>query len=124
MKQILLVEDQPLVRKAVKGALEDAGYAVTEAADGDEGLAAARRSSYDLAIVDIWMPKVDGISFLKEVRKILADLPVIIISGGGSSAPLEVKAHLAQAHGAQEVLFKPFEDEELVAVVERTLTAA
>lgn len=70
------------------------------------------------------MPKVDGISFLKEVRTIHADLPVVIISGGGPTAPLEVKAHLAQAHGAQEVLFKPFEDDELLDVVERTLTSA
>ncbi|WP_404380471.1 response regulator [Caenispirillum salinarum] len=124
MKQILLVEDQPLVRKAVRGALEDAGFAVTEAADGEEGLTAARRAAYDLAIVDIWMPRVDGITFLKEVRTIHADLPVIIISGGGPSAPLEVKAHLAQAHGAQEVLFKPFEDEELLAAVGRAIPGA
>jgi DNA-binding NtrC family response regulator len=124
VKQILLVEDQPLVRKAVRGALEDAGFGVTEAADGEEGLTAARQSAYDLAIVDIWMPKVDGIAFLKEVRGIHPDMPVIIISGGGPSAPLEVKAHLAQAHGAQAVLFKPFEDDELLAVVERAFVNA
>lgn len=121
MKRILLVEDQPLVRKAVRGALEDAGFSVVEAGDGEEGLSAARRDSFDLAIVDIWMPRVDGIEFLKQVRAIHADLPVIVISGGGPDAPLEVKAHLAQAHGAHEVLFKPFEDDELMAAVDRAL---
>ncbi|WP_176525217.1 response regulator [Caenispirillum bisanense] len=121
MKRILLVEDQPLVRKAVRGALEDAGFGVVEAGDGEEGLSAARRDSFDLAIVDIWMPRVDGIEFLKQVRAIHADLPVIVISGGGPDAPLEVKAHLAQAHGAHEVLFKPFEDDELMAAVDRAL---
>ncbi len=121
MKRILLVEDQPLVRKAVRGALEDAGYQVVEAADGEEGLSVARRDIFDLAIVDIWMPRVDGIEFLKQVRSVHAELPVVIISGGGPDAPLEVKAHLAQAHGATEVLFKPFEDEELLAAIDRTL---
>lgn len=121
MKRILLVEDQPLVRKAVRGALEDAGFEVVEAADGEEGLSVARHSTFDLAIVDIWMPRVDGIEFLKQVRGVHAELPVVIISGGGPDAPLEVKAHLAQAHGATEVLFKPFEDEELLAAVNRAL---
>lgn len=119
---ILLVEDQPLVRKAVRGALEDAGHTVVEAADGADGLDAARAAPFALAIVDIWMPRVDGIEFLKEVRAIHPGLPVIVISGGGPSAPLEVKAHLAQAHGATEVLFKPFEDEELLAAVDRALS--
>lgn len=123
MRRILLVEDQPLVRKAVRGALEDAGFAVVEAGDGEEGLTAAKGDSFDLAIVDIWMPRVDGIEFLKQVRGIHADLPVVIISGGGPDAPLEVKAHLAQAHGAHEVLFKPFEDDELMAAVNRALGA-
>lgn len=125
MRRILLVEDQPLVRKAVRGALEDAGFSVTEAGDGEEGLTAARKAKepFHLAIVDIWMPRVDGIEFLKQVRGIHADLPVVIISGGGPDAPLEVKAHLAQAHGAHEVLFKPFEDDELMAAVERAMGA-
>lgn len=121
MKKILLVEDQPLVRKAVRGALEEGGYAVVEAADGADGLTAARGDAFDLAVVDIWMPRVDGIEFLKEVRGVHPGLPVVIISGGGPTAPLEVKAHLAQAHGAQEVLFKPFEDDELLETVARAL---
>lgn len=120
-KHILLVEDQPLIRKALRNSLQDAGYKVTEAADGDEGLTAARCEVFDLAIADLWMPRLDGIGFLKGVRVIHPGLPVIAMSGGGADSSLEAKMNLAQAHGAVALLFKPFEDEDLLAAVEQAL---
>jgi len=121
MARILIVEDVELVRQSVQAVLEAAGHQVVEATNGEEGLSALEGRGFDLVVADIWMPKVDGIAMLKQIKKIDETLPVIIISGGGQKASLEISASLAETWGADAVLYKPFDDEELVATVGRLI---
>ncbi len=117
MTRILIVDDAEAVRESMSVVLKKAGYDVAEAADGEEALATLSAQSFDLAIVDIWMPRKNGLSLLREVRAQRSDIPIIIVSGGGPGAPLERSAALADGYGAAEVLFKPFEDFELLDAV-------
>ncbi len=121
MGKILVIDDTDSVRYALRAALEEVGHEVVEARDGDEGSRLLSEDSFDLAIVDIWMPGLNGISLLKQVRRGTPDLSIIIISGGGPGAPLEESKLLAEAHGADAVFIKPFEDDELLQTVERLL---
>ncbi len=117
MTRILIVDDAEAVRESMRVVLKKAGYDVTEAADGEQALATLSAQSFDLAIVDIWMPRKNGLSLLREVRAQRSDIPIIIVSGGGPGASLERSAALADIYGATEVLFKPFEDFELLDAV-------
>ena len=121
MTRILIVDDVEAVRESMSAVLKKAGYDVTEAADGEQALATLSTQSFDLAIVDIWMPRKNGLSLLQEVRAQRSDIPIIIVSGGGPGAPLERSAALADIYGAAEVLFKPFENFELLDAVKGAL---
>ena len=80
---ILLVEDDPIIRAAMRSVLEDGGWRVTEAGDGEEGLKLASGSAPELAIIDLNMPVMDGFSFLSAFRGLpgCADTPVFILTG-------------------------------------------
>ena len=119
MPSVLLVEDADLVRSALASLMAGAGYRVTQARDGHEAAAMLDGDDFDVAVVDIWMPGLDGLALLKRIRSSGSPLPVIIISGGGPRAPLELSASIAEANGASAVLFKPFEDEELLELLQR-----
>jgi len=124
MACILVVEDIAVVRQSVRAVLEEVGHQVEEAADGNEGLRMMRERRYDLVIADIWMPKLDGIALLKSMKAIASPPPVIIISGGGPKASLELSATLAETWGADAILYKPFEDQELLDATNRLLKGA
>jgi len=119
--KILLVEDSELVREAVAAILEQEGHILTIAENGEEGLAKLQSTAFDLVIADLWMPKMDGLAMLKKSRALGDMPPVIVLSGGGPQAPLELSASLADANGAVAVLFKPCEDEELLSAVNKAL---
>ncbi len=122
MAKIIVIDDTDAMRYSLRAALEEAGHEVVEARDGDEGSRLLSADSFDLAIVDIWMPGLDGISLLKQVRRRNPELSVIIITGGGSQAPLRESKLLAEAHGADAVFIKPFEDDALLQNIDRLLT--
>jgi CheY-like chemotaxis protein len=124
MARILLVDDTPLVRKTVGRLLAAHGHAVTTAADGEEAIAATAAEGFDLAIVDIWMPRLDGLGLLRQFNAGRPALPVIMISGGGPKAPLEYAMAVAQMDGAAAVLVKPFEDDQLLSAVDQALNRA
>lgn len=69
-KKVLIVDDSATVRRALEETLTDAGYAVTEASDGLDALEMAGRSRFDLLITDLNMPKMNGMDFVKEFRKL------------------------------------------------------
>jgi CheY-like chemotaxis protein len=123
MTSVLLAEDADLVRSALASLLAGAGYQVTEARNGHEAAAMLDRYEFDAAVMDIWMPGLDGVALLKRIRSSGNPVPVIIISGGGPKAPLELSASIAEAHGASTVIFKPFEDEELLDALQRVTAA-
>lgn len=81
-KTILIVEDELSMQRALKNRLEQAGYSVSAANDGQQALDAIRASKPDLVLLDLIMPKLDGISVLREIKKdeTLTGVPVIILT--------------------------------------------
>lgn len=118
---VLLVEDSPEVSLSVREILTGAGHSVEEATNGKEGLEKLLASSFDLVVSDIWMPEMDGIALLKEIRGSGNDLPVVVISGGAPNAPLTYTAPLASTFGANAVIYKPFEKEELLKTIDAVM---
>ena len=123
MANILLVEDSPEVSMTVREILSAAGHSVASAGNGNEALAKLKSSPFDLIVSDIWMPEMDGIALLKEIRGAGNAIPVIVISGGAPNAPLTYTAPLASTFGANDVIYKPFEKRELLDAVNRVLAA-
>jgi CheY-like chemotaxis protein len=124
MAEILLVEDSPEVALTVREILTSAGYGVVSVTNGADAITALKQRSFDLVVSDIWMPEMDGIALLKEIRGAGWRVPVIVISGGAPNAPLTYTAPLAATFGANEVLYKPFEKEELLNAVSGALAEA
>jgi CheY-like chemotaxis protein len=119
---VLLVEDSPEVSLSVREILNGAGHSVDEATNGKEGLDKITSGTYDLVVSDIWMPEMDGIALLKEIRGAGNDVPVVVISGGAPNAPLTYTAPLASTFGANAVIYKPFEKEELLKTIDAVMS--
>jgi len=113
----VIIEDEDAIRQGVAAALCAAGYQPIEAADGQAGLVAARRSGVALVLLDLMLPKRHGMDVLRELRKTHASLPVIILSARG----LEEERVAGLKAGADDYVVKPFSARELVARVEAVL---
>lgn len=108
--RILVVEDQPDLQRLLRACLEDEGYAVDTASDGEEGLTKALVWPYDVVILDLMLPKRDGLSLLERLRERRAT-PVLILSAK-DTLPDRVRG---LDSGADDYLVKPFERAELLA---------
>jgi CheY-like chemotaxis protein len=123
MATILLAEDGEITREALTLLLKNAGHAVLAARDGAEAEKLLDNPAIDLCLFDIWMPKVSGLDVLKHMRE-RGDLrPAILMSGGGPGATLEQATALADIYAAHQMIFKPFEDAELLDALDRLLAA-
>jgi CheY-like chemotaxis protein len=120
MATILLAEDVDITREAITLMLKSAGHAVIPAVDGDEAALLVEKK-VDLFLLDIWMPKVSGLDLLKQLRTLGDKRPVILMSGGGPGATLEQATALADIYHASEMIYKPFEDDELLSAINRLL---
>jgi two-component system response regulator PhoP len=118
--RLLLIEDDAILRLSVKRQLEADGYRVDLAADGEDGLFQAREYPADLAIVDLGLPKVNGLSVVQALRAEGRTLPILILTGRGSWQD-KVKG---LETGADDYLVKPFEYPELAARVKALLRRA
>jgi DNA-binding response OmpR family regulator len=115
--RVLLVEDYTPVRESVTQALEEAGYAVDASADGEEGLWHARSGEYDVIVLDIVLPGLDGLTVLKRIRKAGRRTPVLLLTARDT-----VSDRVAGLDcGADDYLVKPFALEELLARVRALL---
>ncbi len=123
MAHILLVEDSPEVSLTVREILASAGHTVEDAASGKEAIKCLKAGKFDAIVSDIWMPEMDGIALLKEIRGAGNNIPVVVISGGAPNAPLTYTAPLAATFGANVVVYKPFEKAELLKAVDNVLSA-
>ncbi|PHV11090.1 response regulator transcription factor [Chitinimonas sp. BJB300] len=115
--RLLLIEDETALRHSLKKQLEADGYRVDEAADGEDGLFQANEYPVDLAIVDLGLPKLSGLSVVEKLRANGKTLPILILTARGSWQD-KVKGLEA---GADDYLVKPFEYPELVARVKALL---
>jgi CheY-like chemotaxis protein len=117
MAKVLLSDDVPLMVEAIVVALESEGHDVIVANDGEAAMALLVSEDFDIAVLDIWMPKKSGLDVLKALRQRKPGTPVILISGGGPGATLEQATAIADMYRANRVLYKPFEDEELLSAI-------
>lgn len=117
---IVVVEDEPAIRRGVVDALRVVGYPVSEAADGDAGLEAALRRDVGLVLLDLLLPRRDGLDVLAELRKARQNLPVIILTARGT----EEDRVRGLKMGADDYVVKPFSARELLARVEAVLRRA
>jgi CheY-like chemotaxis protein len=78
MAKIMVVDDEPNIRRLFRDELEDAGYEIEQAGDGAEALAELQRTNPDLVILDLRMPELNGLEFLERARRIRPNLPVIV----------------------------------------------
>ena len=116
MPRILVVEDDDLVRSMLTQMMQEAGYEVETASDGDSCLRSFRERRADLVIMDIVMPEKDGWEAIVELGRDFPDAKVIAISGGARTGPYGYLA-LAQRFGAQRVFAKPVRKGELLKAV-------
>lgn len=116
-QRILVVEDDDAVRTGVVNALEFHGYEPLEADDGDRGLERALSSEWDLMLLDLMLPGRDGLSILREVRRVHSGLPVIILTARAQESDRVKGLRL----GADDYVIKPFSIEELLARIEAVL---
>lgn len=119
MYRLLIVDDEEKIRELIKKYAVFEGYETDEASDGMEAVAKCRTNDYDLIIMDIMMPFLDGFSAAKEIRKV-KDIPVIMLSARGEEYD---KIHGFEV-GADDYVVKPFSPKELMmrvsAVISRT----
>jgi two-component system chemotaxis response regulator CheY len=116
---ILTVDDSSSIRVAIKVALTGAGYQVSEAVDGADGIKKANAGKFDLIITDLNMPIMDGLTMIEELRKIPAHsgVPIIFLTTE-SDAALKQRAKSA---GATGWLTKPFQADTLLKIVKKVL---
>jgi UDP-3-O-acyl N-acetylglucosamine deacetylase len=114
---ILVVDDEANIRHTLRGVLADEGYEVVEAPDGRRALELLERELPSLAIVDIWMPEIDGIELVSRMRQRAPEVPVIVISGHGT---IDTAVRVIRM-GAFDFLEKPFQLDALLRMVGRAL---
>jgi DNA-binding response OmpR family regulator len=114
---VLVVEDDPAIRRGLADSLRYSGYLVHEAGDGESGLQAALAQGVDLVLLDILMPKLDGLGVLSALRRSKPALPVIFLTARGQ----EEDRVRGLKSGADDYIVKPFSVGELLARVEAVL---
>jgi CheY-like chemotaxis protein len=125
-KEVLVIDDEPIVRLAMTRVLERAGYRVRTAADGEAGLHDLRTHRADVVITDIIMPKMDGVETIAAIAREFPHVRIVAISGGGNYGVTDYRpkaitttAYLtaAQNAGAHAVLTKPFTSADVLAAI-------
>lgn len=119
MQKALLIEDEEDVRETIRSMLSSAGFEVTEAKDGREGVAQFRLTNPDVIITDILMPGREGIETIMEIRRENTEVPIVAISGGGQylNDLLDNMLESAELLGATRSISKPFRRKEFLKVV-------
>lgn len=123
MAHILVIDDDASVRGIIRRTMEGEGHAVTEAANGADGLRRFAESPADLVVTDILMPEGEGIETIIALRRGHPGLPILAISGGSATAERDGLLVSADLLGASQVLPKPFELARLRATVSALLRA-
>lgn len=115
-KKLLVVDDEPVLLKGLKYSLEQESYLIDTAVDGEEALAKALENSYDLVVLDLMLPKMDGLEVCRKVREV-SMVPIIILTAKGDDS----SKVLGLEYGADDYLTKPFNILELKARIKAIL---
>ena len=118
-KTILSVDDSASMRQMVKLTLAAAGYDVIEACDGNQGLATARGRAVDMVLTDLNMPGMDGVSLIRELRKLptYTGIPIVLLTTESDA----IRKQEAKSAGATGWITKPFQPEQLVSVAKKVI---
>ncbi len=116
MNKVLIVDDEQRIRDLIKEYLDFEGFSYDEGKDGLEAIELVKTNKYDIVILDIMMPKVDGFTALREIRK-LSDVPVIMLSARGE----EYDKLFGFEMGVDDYITKPFSPKEVVARIKALL---
>ena len=119
MQRILVVDDEKMIRNVIKEYAEFDGFEVTEAEDGMDAVEICRKEDFDLIVMDIMMPRLDGYSAIKEIRK-TKQIPVIMLSARGE----EYDKLFGFEIGIDDYVVKPFSPKELLARIKAVLKRA
>ncbi|MGN1304940.1 MAG: response regulator transcription factor [Oscillospiraceae bacterium] len=119
MQKILVVDDEKMIRNVIKEYAEFDGFEVTEAEDGMEAVEICRKNDFDLIVMDIMMPRLDGYSAIKEIRK-TKQIPVIMLSARGE----EYDKLFGFEIGIDDYVVKPFSPKELLARIKAVIKRA
>lgn len=111
MKKILIVEDELSILKLLTYNLEQEGYNVESAMDGEEGLEMALQNEYDMILLDLMLPNKDGMEICRELRQEKSEVPIIILTAKDS----EIDKILGLEIGADDYITKPFSPREVIA---------
>ena len=117
--RILIVDDEPLIRQSLAGVLEDEGYQTNSVASGEECCEELRREAYDLVLLDVWLPGMDGLETLSRVQEIpFSDRPTVVIISGHGTIETAVKATKL---GAFDFIEKPPTIEKVSVIIKNAL---
>jgi CheY-like chemotaxis protein len=115
-RTVLVIDDEHAIRWSVSGYLEDSGYVVFLAADGEEGLRLFERQTTDVVLTDMRMPKLDGLGVISAIRALSPSTPIIALTGDGSVRDEAIRT------GAVMCMTKPILNlGDLVAAIEKVL---
>lgn len=124
MASILVIDDDSLVRESTQALLCSQGHNVTAVADGKSGIQAAAATLFDLAIVDLFMPGMDGLVVIRNLSEMQPELPIIAASGfmfGGECPPMPGFESMAAEAGAVCTLYKPLRPRAVAEAIEEAL---
>jgi len=113
--KIIVVDDELSIRESMRGWLQLDGYQVETAASGSEALAKNAASRFDIMLIDVKMPEMDGLTLLKKVKENDPDTAIVMMTAHGAIRD----AVEAMKHGAYDYLLKPFDLEELSLTIEK-----
>ena len=116
---ILVVDDEDALRNVLSNELQSEGYSVVSAADGDEAIAILQQKVFDLVLLDIKMPRVDGFEVLRFIKERQANTKVIMLTG---FADLK-NAIESKKLGAEDFVSKPYDLVDLLTTIERVLSS-
>jgi len=116
-ERILIVDDEAGVRASLSGILSDEGYRVDAVETGEAGIKAVEANRYELALLDVWLPGIDGIETLTRIQAVDPDLPVVVISGHGTVETAVKAVRL----GAADFIEKPLSLERILLAVSNSL---
>ncbi len=120
MANILVIDDDDIFRDVLVSALRQAGHAVREAGNGNEGLRLFHEQPAELVITDIVMPEKEGLDTIRDLRREFPTARIVAMSGGLAHDP-KLYLHMAEKFGAAAVLAKPFQLTELYQTVDAAL---
>ena len=115
-KKVLVVEDEKLIVKGIRFSLEQDGMEVDCAYDGEEALSMAKEKEYDMILLDLMLPKLDGLSVCQQIRE-FSNVPIVMLTAKGE----DMDKILGLEYGADDYITKPFDNQELLVRIEAVL---